>query len=85
MDRHVDVCKNNTKKKWLDSFNLGQLYEKFEENGFLTMASVQVMEEADINIMFHGILSVETWRKTATRATTTNCEKGTARLHEKNV
>ena len=41
-------------KKWLDSFNLGHLYQKFEENGFLTMASVQLMEEADINTMFQG-------------------------------
>ena len=41
-------------KKWLDSFNLGHLYQKFEENGFLTMASVQLMEEEDINTMFQG-------------------------------
>ena len=41
-------------KKWLDSFNLGHLYQKFEKNGFLTMASVQLIEEADINTKFQG-------------------------------
>lgn len=41
-------------KKWLDCLNLGHLYKKFEENGFLTMASVQAMEEVDIDIMFQG-------------------------------
>ena len=39
-------------KKWLEGFNLGHLYKKFEENGFVTMASVQVMEDEDINTMF---------------------------------
>ena len=45
-------------KKWLDSLNLGHLYKKFEENGFLTLASVQAMEQMDIDTMFQDELKL---------------------------